>query len=864
MNEDRLKSGPPNGSGPFFRELAVAASLTGLTIAIALWPILSAPNSSYPDTVDALGHMAKIKYIADSLRQWHIPSWFPYWYSGSAVTQYYPPLSYWLLIPIQLLFSNVMITFKAFLFASVFVGSIGVWCFNWRFVGPRTGVVAAVIYAIQPYLLRSLVLHGLIAQGPIYALSPWLLVFTMLFLERPGWKRWLAVCVTVMLLVLSHAMHAFLVAIFTGLVVLVLCSRWKAGFQYLVSWAVAVAGGAGLAAFWWVPGVTQLDTPGIPFLMPEVAETFTANVSWFLPQARRGGGFYFSLLVLLLAAAALWPKVWPNKDRRLLIALEVSSVGSVVLSFGKAIPLFRFIPMASSLVPGRSLSYASLATALLSAVTITQLGLASRRTGNRLAVGFLVILALWDLNPFAIGMATDPYLSLQKSLDVVSPAEKSFDRGRFTWITPAGSEMTYFPMIHSLNIAEGWNIEGTLHNRAIWQHNIAIAVQQDDYVIDNLLQWNVRSLFVDEDYPQLVTALKAHGFREVSRNGITVTLVSLRPSTYFMKADRDGVAIGAAARNLVMYFPWLIEGRSPTLEDYADADLAGFRLIYLAEPKVRNPQAFEAALRKLALAGKTVIVEYGRSRIWSVLGTYAYWDKITQGILEPVPGSPFKATVPLQPDPLGQSPVVAGLDGVWYEAEIEDSALRPGVGYKTVENGRVFFVNDALSQSLGSPYGSPIKEALGTLMDLVSPNKELAPAPFPITGAQWSYNGCTFHYTSDKPDTIWVSVTYSSRWKATVDGTQIPVRNLSNLIALDVPQGEHEVVLEYGMSWVAWAGVALSGFAALLVLMICVYFGRLGAGADSVQRWFDRWITTWANRDEHESRSPVARNGKRG
>lgn len=55
-----------------------------------------------------------------------------------------------------------------------------------------------------------------------------------------------------------------------------------------------------------------------------------------------------------------------------------------------------------------------------------------------------------------------------------------------------------------------------------------------------------------------------HGFQLVAADEAKVILASPRPSTYFMKADRDGLAIGLAARNLVMSFPWFLDPTADT------------------------------------------------------------------------------------------------------------------------------------------------------------------------------------------------------------------------------------------------------------------------------------------------------------
>ncbi|MDD3268859.1 MAG: hypothetical protein PHX14_06010 [Syntrophomonadaceae bacterium] len=45
-------------------------------------------------------------------------------------------------------------------------------------------------------------------------------------------------------------------------------------------------------------------------------------------------------------------------------------------------------------------------------------------------------------------------------------------------------------------------------------------------------------------------------------------------------------------------------------------------------------------------------------------------------------------------------------------------------------------------------------------------------------------------------------VTYTPRWKATIDGKPWLVYNTKNLILLKLPAGQHQVKIKYGMSWV--------------------------------------------------------------
>jgi len=336
---------------PWLETLICLIVIAG-ALAFSLWPLLSAPNSNFPYTGDAMGHLTKVKYIADSLRQGHWPAWFPFWYNGSTVIQYYPPLSFFLLAPVQILFDNLMITFKFWAFATLLVGGWGVFYICRRWIGFYAGLLGAVLYVMQPFLLRSLMMQGVIAQGPIIALTPWLLAATLLFFEQRTPWRWMAICITIAALILSHPMHALLVCLGMIYVVLVLWIAGKSRIKSLVLWGWAIIVGAGLMAFWWLPGVTHLEMAGLPITVgTEVARAvYTAGPDWFNPAVRRSDAVYYfspALLVLALLSLAFLRKnpkeqqdpksssYKPITNDQLLIALVIGLLGSLALAFGK-------------------------------------------------------------------------------------------------------------------------------------------------------------------------------------------------------------------------------------------------------------------------------------------------------------------------------------------------------------------------------------------------------------------------------------------------------------------------------------------------------------------------------------------------
>lgn len=344
----------------FWVEFLLSSALIAMVVLFSMWPVFSAPNHVYPATVDGMGHLTKVKYIADCFKELKWPSWFPHWYSGSTVMQYYPPLSYLLLAPVQIIFDNVMVTYKYFLFMTQFVGSLGVWFICRRFIGSWSGLVGGILYALQPFLLRSLVFSGVIAQGPIFALTPWLLFFTLLFLQRRTPLRWALVSASVGLLILSHPMHAFLVSICVGVLAVSCLIRRSVDFTGFIIWASAVTVGAGLVSFWWMIGATQLENAGIPYVLPEGRIQYIANLSWYNPAYRSGSGYYFSLSMLIVAIISMLYRKTAFGQYK--IPFFLSLVFSIIMSFGSNFPLLRYIPMNESLFPGRILSFGSSAT----------------------------------------------------------------------------------------------------------------------------------------------------------------------------------------------------------------------------------------------------------------------------------------------------------------------------------------------------------------------------------------------------------------------------------------------------------------------------------------------------------------------
>lgn len=842
----------------FYNELYLAIFFVSAALVYILWPLLSTPNSLYPYTVDGMGHLTRVEYIADCLKHFNFPSWFPGWYNGSTVFQYYPPLVFALLVPIQMLTNNIMISFKFLAFFSMFVGAMGVWYICRRWIGPFVGIAAAVFFALQPFLLITLLIAGSTAQGPIYALTPWLMVSTLLFLEKQTPGRWIVNCIITALLILSHPVQALPVSMALAILVLTLVFMKKISFSSFIFWCLAIATGAALVSFWWVPGVTQFETPGVPYGIDTLTDTlYSADVAWFNPWQRLPRAYYFGLSMPLISLLALigLKKVQVRKKLPILphfhtaniynlaIAIFIATVFTLIVSCGDNTPLFKLVPMGQRLIPSRILSCSAVLCAILFAILINviikQELLAFRRFSACLLIILLSIFIVWDTNPRNSQLDFGPYQDLKENLHLIPTQKDAFDNGRFTWFCPLGSEISYLPQVSNLNMSDGWNIEGTPHMYTLWLHNTAIFANLNDYVIKNMFCWNVRSVLVNNNYASLHNALVESGFQRIKTDPEKSLFINDSPPSYFMVQNRNALVIGKSAPGMEMSFPWMVQGYSSSLEDYPEEYLRLFKLIYLAEPEVKDFTKLENMIEKLASSGKTVIVEMGRANTLPLFDIYPYWENIPPNSkLVPTKGSPFTQEIFLAADPTGQAAAIGNLDGVLMEMIAGEKHV-PAIGYKNIDGARVYFIGLALGQHLDSSVkwsrggkstsidSQAIKAILEQIMNTSQPQKNIKPPSFPVLNDKWNPNGFIFSYRSEQEIPVLISVTYTPRWKAAIDGAPLKVYNMENLLLVKLPPGKHQVSFKYGMTWVGLTGVGLSIISFLMMIIIAFRLEQL-------------------------------------
>lgn len=847
-----------SGTVQYRAELILALIITGLACVAGFSNYLSISTDLYPLTSDAMGHMAKVRYLAESLAKGEFPSWFPYWYNGSAFTQYYPPLSYWIMAPIFMMVKNAMLTYKINCFIMIFAGGMGVWYFCSRYIGRWCGLFGTVAFCLQPYILLTFYGAGLLAQGPIIALTPWYLIAVLSFAAKPDRKRFFLCTLLCALMILSHPMTIFMTCMCVAAVLFVMALLREIPFHsfFFVLFSIVFAGV--LTAFWSLVGVTGLETPGVPYLLPEAAIKYTADFSWFTTVA--SGFFYFAIPVsigciagLLLFAFRLLKKYSGREERFAVIFCILLTLLTTVFSFGMRLPLFRYLPLAESYVPGRILGLTAVTGAVLCSYFIYEIWVMvlKKRMSIRIPAALFCFVLMGTLifymNPLQQKYLIKDDRNFNEMFSKINTRGSSFEKGRYADIGLIDSSETYFPLTYGYNITFGWNIEGTPHNRFFWNQSIAQATGNYDYLAKTLAYWNVRTIYAIEDFKKVIDSLnKKYQYKLRFTRESRSLYVSDDPSSYFMADKRNALLLGAGSQGMAMEFPYLVHEQRNDITDYTLKELEPYKVIYLCEPEVGSRQHkdnMERIITELADRGTTVLIEPAQTKNDTLFGVIASDIHLeNQPVVKKIAGAEIEdAADSIKADKnLSYARVLFGLDKAYYELQQNGGSLKNDVlGIKKVGKGTVVFVGMHLSQYLKAVYAAnwgvqeegnypesseQVKKMFEALFGHYGVVKDFWPEDFPVKNTKWTYRGVDFDYISDKARQITLSITYTPRWKAEIDGHKAKTGQRENLTTLELPAGMHHVRLIYGITKFGAAGYAVSLVGLLTFLLILKYF----------------------------------------
>lgn len=834
----------------WFWALAFALLCSILTLSNLLWT----PNDMILETDDLMGHMTKITYIADCLKHGEIPSWFGGWYNGTAATQYYVPLSYYVTVPLYWIFGNILLTYKVLCVLVLTIGGMGVWKLCHDRIGKYAGFFGIAAYCFQYMLTISLYRKGVIAQAPIIAVMPWYFYAVYNCMEKPSRKNFAGAVITADVLIFSHAMHAYMVCGATmavGLVmVLVKKFRWKNYGTTVLSLVLAGM----ISACWSVVGVLGLEDYNEPYLQQSGVDMFTAKLGWFTDKSY-ASQMQFSAILVIWAAAVVVMLVTKRCSHKKVTAFvgmtTLLMFATLIFSFGKKVLGYQLIPMSGSLVPGRILTYTAVMAAVLFAYLAYELVQEHNKTAYLMVVLICGITA-YTMNPFAQKWT----VRVDKDVLPIEYEEDSYTRGRL--LGALGTSLVWDASTKHINMSDGWNIEGTVHNWAIWLRPMALACGKTEYLLKQMAYWNVEYVVTQPEDQSFREALAENGYEPMDE---TLSVwQDTAESSYYFTDSRDMLVIGSTTNAIGVQYPFMVKDNRDSLLQYPVEELKSYKCVYLIEQDIRTrrqKEEMEAVIEELVDAGVTVWIEPMTASRFQLFDVRAAWveREIASGnsayLVEEASPYDIDKGILYRNCPHAGFLSLYNLDEI-YLSEIQKSGAISNaiIGTKKVGDGEVLFLGGSFSQNIEVVYAEyngkgavtgntalfseTSDEFYQSMFRYYDIETEWKPTPFQASVFQKNYRGGTFTYDSSKDQEVTVSITYSPRWKISVDGKEVPVGQRENLIVLNLPAGAHEVTLQYGMTIYGKIGYMITLAGILLLVGILIVFYRIsGVKRDS-------------------------------
>jgi hypothetical protein len=244
-----------------------------------------------PRTGDGILH-----FYRSALWQWSLdegtpwPRWHTFLYRGYGypMMNFNPPLLYYLTIAFNQVTGNLILAYKAVLFAACLSYVLGMYVWSRDVLGKTAALVAATAYGFATFRFRELYYQGNYPQFLAWSLYPWIFFFFRRLAVAPTRTSFLAALLSYAALLLSHNISVMLFSPFLGLYVLwhAIANRrnrfWYAPF-------VAMVGAIALAAVYLLPALAETGYTRVSVLTEgyfDVAEHFISEEAFFAGTPR--------------------------------------------------------------------------------------------------------------------------------------------------------------------------------------------------------------------------------------------------------------------------------------------------------------------------------------------------------------------------------------------------------------------------------------------------------------------------------------------------------------------------------------------------------------------------------------------------
>ena len=793
----------------------------------------------YPRGSDTWGHLFKAEYLAGQIAAsgWFSALtgtvWMPDWYLGDPFRTYYPSLVTNALGPLVAIIGEPFLALTLFHTALVVaLAGISFYALSREF-GRAAGGFGAVLVTLAPYTLRTLFFEGNLPRSmamlalPLIALSAERLLAAKGSLVRGmllGSLAW-------GFAILSHPQQAVMFAL--GITIYLVA---RLGFESsLQLWRLPLALipigiGGGLSTPWALPAYSRQELTNIPFLPVEKVDIFSMPLRSIFPAFGTEYGMIavgMGVFVLALLAAVARPD--PRRSAWLL-----SGFFTVVLALGPAGGLFNLLPGNENLLPERFLNFTAYAFPAAAA------GLFPMRRRLRLVRVLIVALIISiDFGPAHRFLLNGDYPADRGAIGEALAAQENDGRVvLLNYPVPNSMDVYFASALGKHSQTGGWALENTPHHVA-QRRVLGAADWGPEYLVRLLNTWNVRYAITtgNEDGQRAAELLAINGYQQHAIAGFFTLWVNPSPAAPVQRIPTNSMlVVGELASPLMGTYPFAYEGFTPNLIDFDESYLDRFPVLGLMrfDATADAAQASET-LEKWVSTGRTAIVELsGMEQPFVGGGEFMDVDVVRLELnnsmeivwSDELSMLPTRLSLSNIPGAAWSGAAYRNLDRVYAEV-VRGGERHSVLGYKNVGAGRVWFIGLNLLYYAQATSNPEISAAIADLtLDGLDVNRELVAEPIVIEAFQFESRAVSFSYFAEEPSDALISLTYSPRWRASVDGQPIPIINHENLVMLPLAAGVHSVELDYQLYGTLWpeVGLALGFFTAGAGLL-----GMLGA-----------------------------------
>jgi len=229
----------------------------------------------------------------------------------------YPLFNYYYLLPFYIgslfywMLGSLTTSFKAVLIVGIVVSYLGMYKLLRRHFSFLASVVGASLFLYTPYRAVQIYVRGALGEALALAILPWVLYFAGKYLSNPNSKNLAFGALVFFLFIISHNYFFALsvpVVFLYGLVNIRNPKRYVSGLLGLFVMCVL---GAGIAAYWLIPGITEknLVAGETPFPMadhfPFISQLIIPSWGYGASVWGIGDGISFQIGLINLAAIAV-------------------------------------------------------------------------------------------------------------------------------------------------------------------------------------------------------------------------------------------------------------------------------------------------------------------------------------------------------------------------------------------------------------------------------------------------------------------------------------------------------------------------------------------------------------------------------